>query len=153
MFHMTPNRSWFEEFTKQDGGMVLLGNNKPCKVLGVGSVRIKMFSGMEKVLKGVRYIPELKRNLISLGMIDDLGYTIKVERGDLKILKGSLIVMKGVKKNGIYSLLGNTVVGSLSTVTDSKINETMLWHRRLGHVSQRGLYELVKQGLLGIDKL
>ena len=89
-FHMTPNKSWFEEFTKKDGGMVLLGNNKPCKVLRVGSIRIKMFNGMEKVLKGVSYIPELKRNLISLGMIDELGYTIKVEGGDLKILKGSL---------------------------------------------------------------
>ena len=108
---MTPNESWFEDFNQDEGGMVLLGNNKACKVQGVGSIRIKMYNGVEKMLENVRYIPELKRNLISLGMLDELGYVIKAEAGVLKISKGSLIVMKGVKKNGIYSLLGSTVVG------------------------------------------
>ena len=97
-FHMTPNKSWFEDFNQDEGEMVLLGNNKPCKVEGVESVRIKMYNGVEKVLENVRYIPELKRNLISLGMLDELGYVIKAEIGMLKISKGSLIVMKGLKK-------------------------------------------------------
>ena len=60
----------------------------PCRVQGVGSVRIKMPNKVERVLTNVRFIPELKRNLISLGMLDDLGYVIKVESGFLKILRG-----------------------------------------------------------------
>ena len=87
---MTPNKSWFEDFNQDEGGIILLGNNKPCKVQGVGSVRIKMYNGVEKVQENVRYIPELKRNLISLIMLDELGYVIKVEAGTLKISKGSL---------------------------------------------------------------
>ena len=85
-----------------------------------------MFDGSERILTKVRYIPELKRNLISLGMLDELGLVVKVENGILKILKSSLIMMKGVKKNGIYSLLGSTVVGSVSTVAGSSLNTTML---------------------------
>ena len=30
---------------------------------------------------------------------------------------------------------------------------TRLWHKRLGHVSERGLVELEKQGFLGKNKL
>ena len=33
------------------------------------------------------------------------------------------------------------------------MNNAMLWHKRLGHVSHRGLTELAKQGLLGDKKL
>ena len=58
--------------------------------------------------------------------------------------------MKGAKKNGIYSLLGSTVSGTSSSLAvDHKLNNNILWHRRLGHVSQKGLTELAKQGLLG----
>ena len=59
--------------------MVLLGNNRPCKVQGIGSVRIRFHSGAERVLTNVRYFPELKRNLISLEMLDELGFLIKIE--------------------------------------------------------------------------
>ena len=64
---------------------MLLGNDKPCRVQGIGTVRIKMHNEVEKVLINVRFIHELKRNLISLGMLDDLGYVIRVESRILKI--------------------------------------------------------------------
>ena len=34
--YMTPNRSWFEQFSDQVDGLVLLGDNKPCKIEGIG---------------------------------------------------------------------------------------------------------------------
>ena len=48
-----------------------MGNNAACKVIGIGSVRLKMSDGIIRELDNVRHIPELKRNLISLGMIDN----------------------------------------------------------------------------------
>ena len=35
-----------------------------------------MHNGVEKVLSNVRFIPELKRKLISLQALDELGYVI-----------------------------------------------------------------------------
>lgn len=31
-FHMCPNKSWFETLTEEDEGLVLLGNNKTCRI-------------------------------------------------------------------------------------------------------------------------
>ena len=152
-FHMTPNKSWFETYEQIDGGSVLLGNNKACKVIGLGTVRLKLHDGKERLLKEVRHVPELKRNLISLGMLDQLGYTLKVEAGNLRVSKGSLIVMKGLRSKCLYTLLGQTVVGTSSAITDSEQDITKVWHCRLGHVSERGLLELEKQGLFGSDKI
>ena len=141
-FHMCPIKAWFEDFKEADGGYVLLGNNKHCKILGTGTVRIKHYDGIERVLEDVRYIPELKRNLISLGMLDKSGYTFKSEPNSLRVARGSLTVMKGTIKNGLYTLIGQTVTGKVSTVLKEDVGITKLWHQRLGHISHMRLQEL-----------
>ena len=67
---MTPYKYLFEKLYDQDGGSVLLGNNKACKIAGVGSVRFKLHDESIRLLTEVRYVPDLKRNLISLGELD-----------------------------------------------------------------------------------
>ena len=113
-YHMTCNKHWLHNYKEIDGGKVVLGNNETCQVKGIGDVTIQMYDGIERTLKDVRYIPELVRNLISLGTLDDLGYTNKMEAGTLKISKGSMVVIRGEKINGIYHLIGETVNGGVS---------------------------------------
>ena len=60
----------FEELCDQDGGSVLLGNNKAYKIIGIEYVRFKLHDESIKLLTGVRYVPDLKRNLISFGEFD-----------------------------------------------------------------------------------
>ncbi|KAL5583565.1 hypothetical protein UlMin_016007 [Ulmus minor] len=76
------------------------------------------------------------------------------EKGALKVSKGSLVIVKGMKGDSLYFLQGSTVIGTVATVVDSGNNPSVsLWHKRLGHVSERGLIELKKQGLFGSVKL
>ena len=84
--------------------------------MGSGTVRIQMFDGVERILQEVRYIPDLKRNLISLGMLDQIGCSFKVENGCLKMVKGSMVIMNDVKMNGLYILDGRIIIGSVSNV-------------------------------------
>ena len=77
---------------------------------------------------------------------------MKIESGSLRVANGSLVVMKGVRSKCLYTLLGQTVVGSTASVSSDEIDITKLWHCRLGHVSERGL-ELEKQGLLSSSKI
>ena len=87
---------------------MLLGNNKSCEIQGIGTVRIKMFDGIERVLQQVRYIPGLKRNLVSLGTLDARGYTYKASGGAIRVMRGCLVRMKGCLENGLYVLQGST---------------------------------------------
>ena len=154
-FHMTLYKNCFQEFQQTEGGMVLLGNNKSCKVLGISSIRFKMFDGSERLLKDVRYFPELKRNLLSIGMLDSIGCSVKIGQGSMKISKGALTLMEGELKNGLYTLVGTIILITrlMATAVNKENERAKLWHLRLGHVSERGLNELSKQGLLGNDKL
>lgn len=88
-----------------------------------------------------------------MGILDENGFNIKVEACTMKVVKGSMVLMKGLRKNGLYILQAKTVIGQDSSVQDKATARTWLWHRRLGHISDRGLQELEKQGLLGSEKL
>jgi len=62
----------------------------------------------------------------------------------LKMLRGSMVVMKGVKSNNIYYLKGNTVTGQVATSISSDDDCTRLWHMRLGHTGEKSLQALIK---------
>ena len=55
-----------------------------------------MFDGMVQKLKKVRYVPQLKRNLISIGTLEALGVEISGIDGVLKMFRGSMVVLKGI---------------------------------------------------------
>ena len=80
---------------------------------GIGTVCIKMFNGMVRELKEVRYVPQLKRNLISVGALKTLGLVVSIRDGILKMTKGSMVVMKSVRRNDLYYLKDSTVIGQV----------------------------------------
>ncbi|KAI9176928.1 hypothetical protein LWI28_008828 [Acer negundo] len=74
-----------------------------------------------------------------------------MEGGVLKVVRGAFLAMKGTRQRNLYFLDGYTVIGrvAVSSSSDNKASDTSrLWHMRLGHVGEKALQGLVKQGLL-----
>lgn len=71
------NRSWFNTYTEVDEGSVTLGDDHPCKVADIGTVRVRvrMFDGIMQTLTSMKHVPELKKNLVSLGYLERSGYS------------------------------------------------------------------------------
>ncbi|GKD28317.1 retrovirus-related pol polyprotein from transposon TNT 1-94 [Tanacetum coccineum] len=53
-FHMTPKRDFLFDFKEFNGGTILLGNNRACAIMGIGSCngRVKVIKGSLMVLSG-----------------------------------------------------------------------------------------------------
>jgi hypothetical protein len=68
-FHATPHRKHFLDYVQGDYGQVHLGDDAPCKIVGMGKVKIKQCNGNQWLLKEVRHIPDLRKNLISTGLV------------------------------------------------------------------------------------
>ncbi|KAG8472495.1 hypothetical protein CXB51_034177 [Gossypium anomalum] len=150
-FDMSPNWDWFTTYETVSEGIVLMGNNASCKTAGVGTIKVKIFDGVVRILSDMRHVPKLKRNLISLSTLDSKGYRYTAESGVLKISKGSLVVMKGQRKTAkLYVLQGSTVTGDAAVASSSLSDDdiTKLWHMRLGHMSEHGMVELAKEDFL-----
>ena len=71
----------------------------------------------------------------------------------LKVLRGSMVVMKSMRKNGVYALKLIVVSRSMSTIEQTVLSKTEIWHRILSHVSEIGIVDLKKQDLFGSDKI
>lgn len=109
--HICGRREWFSSYKKCEGKIVTLPNGKTVKVAGIGEVTMKRHNGRVQKLTQVRYIPELNRNLISLGKLVDLGYTVMMKNSMLKVTKGDLEILKGRKdKRNLFVLEGGVIV-------------------------------------------
>jgi len=80
---------------------------------GISTIHIKIFDGLVRKLKDVRYVPQLKKNLISIGILKALGLEISIRDGVLKMIKGSMVILKGVQRNNLYYLKGSMVTGQV----------------------------------------
>ena len=79
--HLSPSKALFQNFKSRNFGKVYLADNKALEIEGNGDVCIKTTSGNQWTLEDVRYIPELKKNMISVGQLDSTGYAAEFGKG------------------------------------------------------------------------
>ena len=118
----------------------------------MGKIKIKLHDRTIRNLTEVRYILDLKKNLISVGFLESKVFRIAMENGILKVSYGAFVALRATHKRNMYFLNGITIVGGATTVSDITrgvaLDTTILWYMRLGHASENTLKSLVKQGLL-----
>ncbi|GAB2267161.1 hypothetical protein Dimus_037934 [Dionaea muscipula] len=157
-FPYVPKFDWFSDFTEVHDSPVFMGNNNVCMIRGIGNIPLKLDNGTVILLTKVRYIPDLKRNLISLSMLDESGCTYSCKDGCLIVCKNNRPVLRGIKCHGLYVLCGcyfsdNSVNPNKknTALISEKNNNAELWHMRLAHMSQQGMTALGKQGILKLN--
>lgn len=105
------------------------------------------------ILTKVRFIPEMKRNLISLGTLEALGCKYSSEDGVLRIFRGERVLLHGRRHETLYFLCEKGKDLEAGTCNEVSGDDTHLWHSRMGHISQRGLNVLVERRLLNGKKV
>ncbi|KAH0656305.1 hypothetical protein KY285_031187 [Solanum tuberosum] len=162
--YMTFRKDWFSSY-ETSGGTVLMGNNATCKIVGIGSIRVRCHDGIVRTITEVRHVLDLKKNLISLGTLDKQGYKYMSEGGTMKVTKRSLVMLKAKLEDGLYTLAGNTFIGSVneSIVQLSNDDKAKLWHMRLGKQKKvsfntgkhniGGVLDYIHSDLWGLSKL
>ena len=111
-----PNREWFSLYKSGEFGSVYVGDDTGYRVVGIGDIKIKMFDGVERMLRGVRHVPGLRRNLISLGVLHDGGMEFRCDRDKktLNIMEDEVTVMIGESTaSHLYKLQGSTIAGGV----------------------------------------
>ncbi|KAH9783016.1 hypothetical protein KPL71_009155 [Citrus sinensis] len=107
-YHLCPIKEWFTDFNVLESGAVVMGNYQLCRTMGIGTIRFKMFEGMVRELKEVRFIPTLKKNLIFVGALEVNGYKVTIEDSIMKFTHGAMVILQGVRRHNLYYLKGST---------------------------------------------
>jgi hypothetical protein len=74
----------------------------------MGKVKVKKINGNQWLLKEVRHVPALRKNLISTGKLESEGCISIFTNKVWKVTKGSLVIEKGEKVGTLYLYTGNT---------------------------------------------
>jgi len=143
--HATSEKDYFVSYTAVQFGTVKMGDDTVVNVVGIGDVCLETNDGTKLVLRNVKHVPSICLNLISVGKLDDEGFCSTFKNGNWKLSRGAMIVAKGKKFSSLYFMQARLSKDILNAVKNDDIE---LWHKRLGHMSEKGMTVLAKQKVI-----
>ncbi|GJV35226.1 putative ribonuclease H-like domain-containing protein [Tanacetum coccineum] len=149
--HMTSNIAYLSDFKLFDGGYVAFGGGAyGGKITGKGTFKTDNLD-----FEDLYFVNELKFNLFSVShMCDKKNYVLFTDTECLvlspnfKLPDENQILLKIPRKDNMYSFDIKNIVPKESLtclVAKATLDESMLWHRRLGHINFKNLNKLVKE--------
>nr|GEX15326.1 ribonuclease H-like domain-containing protein [Tanacetum cinerariifolium] len=152
--NITGNMSYLSNFEELNCGYVAFGGNpKGGKISRKGKIRTGKLD-----FDDVYFVKELKFNLFSILQMcdkkDNVLFTdteCLVLSPDFKLPDESQVLLRVPKENNMYNVnLKNIVPSGDLTCLFSKatIDESNLWHRRLGHINFKTMNKLIKGNIV-----
>ncbi|GJS84641.1 putative ribonuclease H-like domain-containing protein [Tanacetum coccineum] len=152
--HMTGNIAHLSDFKDFDGGYVAFGGGAyGGRISGKGTIKTDNLD-----FDDVYFVKELKFNLFSVSqMCDKKNYVLFTDSECLvlspnfKLPDENQILLKIPRQDNMYSFDMKNIVpkdGLTCLVAKATSEESMLWHRRLGHVNFKNINKLVKENLV-----
>ncbi|GJS79615.1 putative ribonuclease H-like domain-containing protein [Tanacetum coccineum] len=152
--HMTGNKDFLIDYQDIDGGFVAFGGSaRGGKITGKGKIRTDKLD-----FEDVFFVKELKFNLFSVSQMCDKKNSVLFTKTeclvlspDFKLLDASQVLLRVPRQSNMYNFdLKNVVPSRDLTCLFAKatIDESKLWHRRLGHVNFKTMNKLVKGNLV-----
>ncbi|GJZ00660.1 putative ribonuclease H-like domain-containing protein [Tanacetum coccineum] len=152
--HMTGNIAYLSDFKEFDGGYVAFGGGAyGGRITGKGTLKTDNLD-----FEDVYFVNELKFNLFSVSqMCDKKNYVLFTDTECLvlspnfKLPDENQILLKIPRKDNMYNFDMKNIVPKESLtclVAKATLDESMLWHRRLGHINFKNINKLVKDNLV-----
>ncbi|GJY01362.1 ribonuclease H-like domain-containing protein [Tanacetum coccineum] len=152
--HMTGNMSYLTDFKEFDGGYVTFGGGaRGEKITGKGTLKTGKLD-----FEDVYFVKELQFNLFSvLQICDKKNRVLFTDTGcfvlspNFKLADESQILLKIPRKNNFFSVDIKNIVPKESLtclVAKATLDESMLWHRRPGHINFKTINKMVKDNLV-----
>ena len=151
--HMTGNMSYLSDFEALNGGYVTFGGGVRGKISGKGTIKTGNLD-----FEDVFYVKELNYNLFSVSQMCDKKNKVLfcdtkclVLSPDFKMPDESQVLLKIPRKGNMYSVDMKNIVHKRDLtclVAQATLDESMKWHRRLGHINFKTINQIVKNGLV-----
>ena len=151
---MTGDKEILSDFKAYFGGRVAFGNDPDGgRITGKWTIKAGSID-----FENVRYVKELKFNLLSVSQICDKKYPVLFTDTEclilspkFKLVDDNLVILRVPRTNDVYSLdMKSLHPAGRATCLVAKANleEAHLWHRRLGHVNYKNINRIAKGELV-----
>nr|GEW92273.1 ribonuclease H-like domain-containing protein [Tanacetum cinerariifolium] len=149
---MTGNISYLFDYKPYDGGYVSFGQGGG-KITGKGIIKTDKLE-----FENVYFVKDLKYNLFSVSQICDNKNSVLftdseyiVLGRDFKLKYDTNVLLRTPRQHNMYSIDLNNIIPHKDLtclVAKASADESMLWHRRLGHLNFKTMNKLVMHNLV-----
>lgn len=149
--HICAIRGAFISYTPLEGKdeHVYMGDSRPASVLGKGKVNLKLTSRKILSLTDVLHIPEIRYNLVSVGILGKVGVKVMFESDKVVLTKNRVFVGKGYLNSGLFHLNVLELMNNNASTSFAYLVECDdIWHARLGHVNYSYIKIMKSLGIL-----
>jgi hypothetical protein len=147
-WHLCPYRKDFTTYQTLKPPLYLNAANKQqFPAMGMGSMVIHMLLGAassEITLENILYAPAVGYTLVSLGVLDSLGYHMSIDARELKIMSPAGSVVARVPRTTCRLYRISHEEGGYAV----KVVSVMELHRRMGHIAPTSARKLVEDRLV-----
>ncbi|TXG52111.1 hypothetical protein EZV62_021280 [Acer yangbiense] len=146
--HMCGEKEMFTQLDESFTSSVNFGNDTTVPVMGKGKISITLKDGSQNAISDVLFVPNLHKNLLSVGQLLEKGYDIRIHEGICTInsAQKGLIAKVKMSQNRLFPLLINS--DSLPCFSSVMCDENWLWHMRFGHVNFGSLKQLASRKMV-----
>ncbi|GJX67499.1 zinc finger, CCHC-type containing protein [Tanacetum coccineum] len=147
--HVCKDRCWFKTYESlNDGSIFHMGNESTALVHGRGCVDLRFSSGKVVSLLNVLHVPNIRKNLVSSSVLNNCGYKQVIESNKFVLSKHGVFIGFGYLSNHMFrlSIVSNNIGSAF--MSTFKLNDSILWHARLGHVHFKRMQDMSKDGLI-----
>ncbi|TXG56964.1 hypothetical protein EZV62_018277 [Acer yangbiense] len=146
--HMCGEKEMFTQLDESFTSSVKFGNDTTVPVMGKGKISITLKDGSQNAISDVLFVPNLHKNLLSVGQLSEKGYDIWIHEGICTInsAQKGLIAKVKMSQNRLFPLLINS--DSLPCFSSVMCDENWLWHMRFGHVNFGSLKQLASRKMV-----
>ena len=133
-----------------------MGNDNKAFVKVIGLFRLQLKSSCYLVLDETFYVPSFRGNLVYVSRLDKFGYSCLFGNGKVSLFQYSNMIGTGSLVGNLYKLninvsrinesLHESNYGTKRKLTYE--NSSMLWHKRLGHISKQRMDLCQKEFLI-----
>nr|GEV29276.1 putative ribonuclease H-like domain-containing protein [Tanacetum cinerariifolium] len=152
--HKIGNISYLSDFKEFNRGYVTFGGGaNGGRIISKGTIKTNNLN-----FEDVYFVKELKFNLFSVSQMCDRKNNVLFTDTECLILSPnfklpdeSQILLRVPRKNNMYSVDTKNIVPKESLtclVAKATLDESMVWHRRLGHINFKNINKLVKDNLV-----
>lgn len=115
---------------------------------GIGTISTYLVVNNVKTyctLKNVLYVPNSRRNLLSVKKLERNNNSVLFEDGQVKIINDGQVIGIGHYKN-LYEMTFYVIFDK--SVESCVLETDEMWHRRLGHINFHSLKEMMNKGMV-----
>ncbi|UYV80202.1 hypothetical protein LAZ67_18001996 [Cordylochernes scorpioides] len=153
--HVCRNKDWFVDLREVSSDPIMTASGTT-EAKGYGHIFLQTFIHNESIeikLNNVVYVPNVRRNLLSVSKIEENGNRVTFRNMVARVFNPeNRIIAEATNVNGLYIVKGKTLNSSKTAFNSERDhfqnNSLRTWHQRLCHIDSNAIEKMAREELV-----